>query len=394
MAGVGLWASYHLRAGRAALERYHTVEAVRHLGTARLVWPRDPEILFLSARAARRTGAFEAADHFLDLYQEVRKEDENLTLERILLRAERGEPDSVLNYCQTRIEPNDPAAPLVFEALTQGYLRNYQPQKAEKVLGKWLEQEPDNPQALFLQGQVYDLQMRHADALQSFRAALTTDPALDTARLRLCDVLMQLGLFEEAQPHVEYLRGRLPDSPKILVYLARIQDRQGHPEEVERILEEVLARWPYFAPALVDRGILAIRAGQFSEAEKYLRQAVQQDPSDFQARDRLAFCLEQNGKLAEADKEREYLKQMEKDIDEIQTIIRGQMERTPHNPDLHYRIGMISLRAGADGEALRWLYSALREDPNHQGAHKALMEYYQRKGDLSRAREHRQKLIK
>lgn len=393
--GVWLWASNHLRAGRTELGRYHNGEAIAHLEAARKVWPRDPELLLLAARAARRAGAYDAANHFLDLYQEQRKEDEDLILERICLRAARGEPDSVANYCRAKVEQNDPDSPLLLEALAQGYSHSYRPRQAEIMLGIWLEREPDNPQALFLQGQIYELEGRpQSDAIRAYRAALTADPNLNEARLQLCDALMNLGSFDEAQPHLEFLRSRLPDNPKVLVYLARVLDRQGHADEAERILDGVLARQPLYAPALLERGRLALRAGQYAEAEKYLRQAVQQDPGDYQAHDRLAFCLERNGKEAEADKEREHIKQMEKDLMEIQEIARGRLEQNPHDADLHYQIGMISMRAGAVPEGLRWLNSALKEDPNHQGAHKALMEHYQRMGDFAKAREHQKKLIK
>jgi tetratricopeptide (TPR) repeat protein len=395
IAGVWLWASHHLRAGRADLEHYHTIEAVAHLQAVLSVWPHDPETLLLAARAARRAGAYDTADHFLDLYQEQRKDDDDLTIERICLRAQRGEPDRVFKYCQGMIEDNDPASPLLFEALAQGYWRNYQPQRAEMVLHKWLEQQPDNPQALFLQGEVYDLVSRQSDAIKSFRAALSVDPTLDQVRIRLCDILMQLGSVPEARPHLEYLYARLPDNAKVQVYLARVWDQAGNQAEAERILDALLARQPHFAPALRERGKLARRdPNRLDEAENYLRQAVQQDPSDSDAHESFALCLEQNGKLAEADKIREQVKQMEKDMHEIQSIARGQMEQAPHNADLHYKVGMISLRAGATAEGLRWLHSALKEDPNHQGAHKALMEYYQRIGDFGRAREHKQKMVK
>jgi Tfp pilus assembly protein PilF len=392
IASVWLWASYHLRAGRAALERYHTAESVPHLQAALAVWPRDPETLLLSARAARRSDSFDTANRILDRYQELRPKDEDLTIERVCVRAERGEPDSVTKYCRSLIEQNHPASPLLFEALARGYLRTYQPHKAEDVLKEWLQRQPDNPQAFLLQGLVYDLEMRQADAVKSFRAALTADPTLDEARLRLCDTLMQLGSVEEAQPHLEYLRSRIPNNLRVQVYLARLQDRLGHPEEAERMLEAVLARQPRFAPALVERGKLALRAGQPVEAEKWLREAVKQDPSDHQALHQLILCLERNGKLAEADREQERLKQMEQDMKDIQAIARGAMERTPHDADLHYQIGMISLRAGAVEEGLRWLHSALKENPNHQRTHKALMEHYQRIGNFSRAREHRRYL--
>ncbi|HTU16594.1 MAG TPA: tetratricopeptide repeat protein [Gemmataceae bacterium] len=392
VAGVMLWASYHLRTGRAALQHYHTAEAIPHLQAALAVWPNDPETLLLAARAARRSGSFDSADHLLDSYQEMRGEDEDLTLERVCVRAERGEPDSVSKYCRSLIEQDHAASPLLFEALAKGELRGYQPHKAEKLLEEWLQRQPDNPQALLIQGQVYDLEMRQADAVKSYRAALTADPTLDEARLRLCDGLMQLGSVEEAEPHLEYLSRRIPNNLMVQVYRARIQDRLGNGAEAERMLEAVLARQPRFVPALVERGKLAWRAGQTAEAEKRLRQAVEREPGDYQAHYQLFLCLEKNSKHDEAQKEQERLRQIEQDLKEIQAIAGGAMEQSPHNADLHYQVGMISLRAGSVEEGLRWLHSALKEDPNHQRAHQALMEHYQRIGDLGRAREHRQKL--
>jgi Tfp pilus assembly protein PilF len=49
---------------------------------------------------------------------------------------------------------------------------------------------------------------------------------------------------------------------------------------------------------------------------------------------------------------------------------------------------MISLRAGAAKEGLRWLQSALHENPRHVGAHKALASYYQKIGEAGRALQH------
>ena len=66
-----------------------------------------------------------------------------------------------------------------------------------------------------------------------------------------------------------------------------------------------------------------------------------------------------------------------------------EIQRAPHNPNLHYEAGMIALRAGAIQDALRWFESALREDPNHAPTHRALAEYYQKMGELGRAARHR-----
>jgi len=392
MVSIHLQAWHHRRAARAALERYHTREAVTHLQATLAVWPRDPEALLLAARTARRAGALDEADRSLDRYQDVRgPEDEALLLERVLVRVERGELDSVSNFCRARIERDDPATPLILEALARGYLRMYRPREAERSLEEWLRRQPDNPQALLIQGQVHDLQTRQHDAIASYRRALTVDAEMDEARLRLCEALMQMGLAAEALPHLEYLRRRSPDNLMVQVHLARAQDRLGHTEEAEELVEAVLARQPRFPPALAERGKLALRAGRAEEAEKWLRQAVDLEPGDFQAHYQLALCLDRNGKSDEAQKVQARLQQIEEDVKRIQEIATVQMQQHPHDPELHYQAGTIALRAGSVEEGLRWLHNALKEDPNHAPSHKALMEHYQRIGDFRRAREHREK---
>jgi tetratricopeptide (TPR) repeat protein len=390
--GAYVWASYHLRAARAALDSYHNQEAIEHLQDALTVWPRDLETLCLAARAARRAGRFDEADHLLDQYPKTSgQEDERLVLERVLVRAERGELDSVSNYCRTQLEQNPTAAPLILEAVSRACLRLYRRREAQQALDEWLKRQPDNPQALVIQGQLYDLEMRQHDAIASYRRALTVDPEMEDARLRLCDALMQLGLVEEALPHLEYLNRRFPDNLMVQVHLARVRNRKGETKEAEKIIEAVLERRPQFAPALAERGKLARGEGRTDEAEKWLRQAVALEPGDSQAHYHLFLCLEQNGKPEEARKEQARLTQIEEDIKLIQEITNGKLEADPHNVTLLYQVGTIALRAGSIEEGLRWLHRALKEDPNHVDTHKALMEYYQRIGDFGRAREHRQK---
>jgi tetratricopeptide (TPR) repeat protein len=395
---LGLWMGYvHLsafldrRQARMAMERYHTDEAYPHLRDVRKIWPRDPETLLLAARGARRKGFFDQADDFLNQYQEVRgNDDPDLVLERVLLRLERGELDSVSKYCQTLVERDDPAAPLILEASAKGCLRMYRPQQAESFLKEWLKRQPDNSQALLIQGQLYELMTRQHDAIASYREALRVDPELDEARLRLCNALMGLGLTAEAQPHLEYMVRRFPDNLMVQVLLARVYDRAGEPEKADELIEGVLARQPHFSPALTERGKYALRAGRGEEAEKALREAVALEPGDYQARYQLILCLEKIGKSEEAEKEQARLQQIEDDLKAIQQISTVKMQHNPHDPELHYQAGMISLRAGSIGEALRWFQSALHEDPHHVPTHKALAEHFQRIGDHVHAREHRQ----
>lgn len=390
--GVYLWASYHLRAARSGMEHYHTREAIPHLQAALSVWPRDPETLLLTARAARRTDAFDKADQLLDLYQEVRgADDEALILERVLVHAERGNIESVREYCQSLIQQDHPDTLLILEALSRGFLRMYRLHEAEFCLQEWIRRQPENAQAHYIQAQLYDLQGRALDAVAAYRRVLTSDPEIDDARLGLCVDLLQIGSVEEVLPHLEYLKKRSPDNLMVQVYLARAKDRLGHALEAERILDAILERQPHFAAALAERGKLALRAGQSDQAEKWLREAVALDPSDHSYHYQFVLCLERNGKQEEHQKANDRLKAVEEDMTLLQQITTVRMQQTPRDPGLHYQVGMISQRAGAAQEALRWFQSALREDPNHAPTHKALMEYYESIGDFGRAREHRQK---
>src|SRR5262245_26758976 len=115
--GVQLWALYRFRAGRSALERYHNAEAQQHLQACVKVWPRDPATVLLAGRAARRMKAFDQAEQYLDRYQSLRGEDDDMTLERVLLRAERGEVDAVAKFCRALVDQDHPGTPLILEAL-------------------------------------------------------------------------------------------------------------------------------------------------------------------------------------------------------------------------------------------------------------------------------------
>ena len=396
LVGVGAWlvyehlrASYHLRAARAALERYHDDEARRHLEACLKVWPRNSDVLLLLARAARRGSAYDAADHFLDLYQDVRGSDDDLVLERMLLRAERGQLSEVSAFCQARLEQDHPAAPLVFEALARGLMRVYQLKKAEECLRDWLQRQPENTQAYLHLATVYEMTERLSDALAAYRRAVEIDPQRDDLRLRLAALLLRMGSADDALPHLEFLHRRRPDDLQIRVYLARCHELRGDKAKAERLLDDVLARQPEFVPALAERGRLASLAGQGERAEACLRRAVKGDPSDYSTRYQFYLCLVRNGKAEEARRELARLKELENDLQRLQKILSAEMQRAPNDPNLPCEVGEIALRSGSLEEARRWFQMALKIAPNHARAHKGLAQLYRRIGNPGLAARHR-----
>src|SRR5262249_24191890 len=154
--------------------------------------------------------------------------------------------------------------------------------------------------------------------------------------------------------------------------LARCFDHLGQQDEAESLLEEVLARYPHFSPALGDRGRLARRQRQLEQAEDWLREAVTQEPANHQLRYQLVQCLYQRGKSAEREDELRQLKRLETNQAHLEEIAVKEMPQRPQDPILHLQLGQALLEMGQTEEGLYWLHRALRENPSNKSAHQAL----------------------
>jgi tetratricopeptide (TPR) repeat protein len=380
LASPHLRAWYHLRAAKADLQAYHNPQAVRHLQTCLRVWPDSPDVLLLSARAARRAGSYPEAERCLEKYRQARGVDEVGSFEELLLSAER-DVDQAAAACRRRVEQDDPDAPLMLEALARGYMRQYRLGEALFCLDVWLKKQPDNPQALCLKGQFHlDYERSPDRALESYRRALQLDPEHEEARQGLAILLLQTKSYPEAAEQLERLRRSQPDNLRVQVGLAECRMGLGQPDEAQHLVDDVLARQPDNGPALALRGQLALQNGQYAEAETCLRQAISRSPANHQARYSLVLCLVQTGRKEEAQRCEEELRQLEEDTKRFNEIVTRDLRKDPQDPELHFQLGRLLLRSGSRDEGLRWLHSALRLDPTHAGARKALAEYYEQSG--------------
>jgi Tfp pilus assembly protein PilF len=125
-----------------------------------------------------------------------------------------------------------------------------------------------------------------------------------------------------------------------------------------------------------------------AEAEKWFRRAAEIMPYEKDINYGLYQCLERLGKREEAAAVRTRLNRIEADIAEMDRLTRLIGSR-PHDPALRYEAGKVLLRNGQEAEGLRWLESALREDPQHAATHQTLAEYYEKTGDAEKAAYHR-----
>jgi predicted Zn-dependent protease len=388
--GVYLWAWYHFRAAERALERYHGEEALTHLRSYLTVRPGSVAGLLLAGRAARRAGDLDAAEGYLRRCRRLHPgESEEIDLEWALLRVALGDLEDNEPYLLARAARRPQEAPLVWEALAEGYTRLYRVSDALRCLERWLAEQPDNPQALFLRGSLWwHIQVAHR-AVPDYRRVLDLDPQRHEARRLLARCLVHGGGYDEALPLLEQALAYRPGDPEVLVDLARCEHMLGRPARARELLDGVLEEYPDDALALRTRGQLALQSGRLAEAETWLRRGARVSPTDYQVRYWLAQALRGQGKDREAAalaRKADVLKDRRARLGEILTRL---MAQTPNDPALHAELGTLLIELGHARVGESWLLSALHLDPQYGPAHAALADCYQARGDARRAAFHR-----
>jgi tetratricopeptide (TPR) repeat protein len=371
-ASVHLYAWHHYRAARRALDHYHFAQARNHLTVCLQAWPSSRRVHLLAARAARLDGDAEEAKVHLLACQQDRGQAEEVLLEWALLRAQYGELAKVEGYLHDKLRFSPQQMPLIQSALIEGYLRTYRIGPALAGVNDWLERQPEDTQALYLQGCIWLQVQKLQTALDSFRRVLELDPQRGDALWRLTQCLLQMRLYEEANPHLEHLCRTYPHNTEMTVALALARSKQGRASEARQLLEAALAGHPDNEEALRELGRLDLEAGKAAEAEKWLRKAAQLNPRDTQLYQLLSAALEHQGKQDEAQRFQDRLKQTDRDFARLSTICLHELGQRPNDPELHSELGVLLLRLGHQQAGRNWLLLALQEDPNCAAARAAL----------------------
>jgi tetratricopeptide (TPR) repeat protein len=381
---------YHGRAAQKAFDRQDFAAAYDHLAACLRVSPESASIHLSAARAARKLGFLDDAEEHLRACQRLEPEmSPETTLELTLLQITRSPMTSAQEkYLQDCLRHGCPDPLDLLEALTDQYMRRSRYVEAAPLLDAWLERRPDDVEALVRRGWVSDHLFDFAATRACYEKALAREPQRDAIRLRLAEILLLNNRAGEARMHLEMLR-RTPSAPGVIVAYARCLDQLGEIDEAGRLLDELLTRYPENAQALSERGKVALDKREPSRAEIYLRKALELAPKDRQIVYYMSQSLEQQHKPAEARKYSEMLKQLDEDIKTVSSLLQDLM-RTPHDANLRYRIGAIFLKNGQEDEAMHWFATALEENPVHRATHQTMADYYERAGNLERARKHRQ----
>ena len=374
--GPHLWAWYHFRAAERDLARHRPAPAYEHLTKSLKIWPNSAETQLLAGQAARRAGNLDAARrHLLECQRLESKPSDASVLEWAMFRATSGELDHVESFLRSKIATRHPQSGLIYEALVEGYLLVYRIHHAFGALRDWLNADSDHPVARSLRGRAWQRVHNYINAVADFRRAVEIDPERDEDRFRLADCLIEASNPREAAEHLEILRKRGMEEPRVLIRLAFARNQLGDGDEGIRILDLILAKDPNQPTALAAHAAIDCQAGRHDAAEHYVDRALALNPYDRHAHyTRYLVLAQQESRTAEAKAQHERLKVLEDRLTRLIDVTNRQMPQRPRDPELHYELGTLLAELGHTEQAASWYRSALRLDPAHAKARAALEE--------------------
>jgi tetratricopeptide (TPR) repeat protein len=389
-------AASHARAAEAYLKqsehrkwRVNLTLAREELIHCRRISPDDAWFHFLAARTARRLDDTDEAERLLHRAAQLGWVKEAIDLERALAQAQRGDLNPIDGVLVSFVARDHPDKALILEALSRGYLASYRLHRALACLDNWLDFQPDNTQALLWRGQTRLLLDRRDDALADYRRANEADAEDEESCRKLAELLLSAHQASEALPYFLRWQQRHPNDPEALLGLARCQEELARTDEAIAFLDRLLLAEPRHAAALALRGKLALNAGRIIEAESWLRKSLDPAPRERATVYSLYRCLQAQDRQAEARECLATLEEIDADLARLDRLKR-EIQKAPHDASLRCEMGRILLHNRQEREALRWLASALKEDPHHAAAHAALADHYLQAGDRLRTVYHRQ----
>lgn len=379
---------YHFQRAKSLLAQGRTREAQLHLTACQRVWPDRVPVHLLAARAARQAGDFTTADHHFHTMRRLQPDaSPERTFEWALHRAAQGDLGLTEAFLRPKIHLASEEGPLACAALTEGYLRNYRGPEALQVLDVWQERQPDNIYEMKLRGDVWRQSEALVKAAECYRRVLQLDSDHREARRWLALCLLDATRAAEALPYWEQMYTESPEDMETCTHLARCRAQLGQKEQARILLEGVLTSHSDHVVALQTLSQIHLQEGKLSVAESLLRRAIRAAPRDYKVHGLLYQVLQQQARIEEAEAQHEQVRILESHWKRYRKTARDLAEH-PQDPELQCELGASLLELGYEDLGLRWLLSAVNEDPRSRRGHELLARWYEDHRDADRAAYH------
>ena len=347
--------------GRALAETGRLDDAVEAAERALSLDPSSAALhLALADLEARRDGASEASlERALELVDaalalDPRSREARLDRARYLRRLGRGEEARRVMEEVLDDSAGDPWVALRYAELVE--LPAGELASAERRLRRAVERDPNLVEAWRLLGDVLERSGRPGEAVEVYRRGLENQPRAVALLSPLGRVLAEAGdpgaarVLERALELSRKLSSEPP--PDLLQNLAALALQRGDWAEAERRAREAVERDPSLAAAWNSLGIAREEQGRAGEAGEAYRRAVEAEPGYWQA----SF----NAGLLMARLER---------FPEAAAAFEAVLSRQPDHAGAHFHLGRLQAGPLADPERAReHLRRALEAEPSHPRA--------------------------
>lgn len=382
----------HWGSAEAALADERPGDARQELEFCLRVWPRNPDVHFLAARAARLAGDLADTEAHLNRCIEIQGPSERVQLEFLLLRVQAGEVDELAPILINSARDGHPELPIILETLARSFILHLRYRPAYACLSLWIEKRPDAARPLQWRGWVLERLNNQKAATVDYHKALELDPELLPVRLRVAEMLLEDKQAPEALPHLERLLRQAPNDPQVQARMGSCLFLQGELGRARTLMESAVERLPHDPVLLVSLAELNLQDERFGEAEALLRRVLANDPSDTEALHKLANVLQVQGKLEDSAKTLAEYERKRIVVERTNELLKTVADSRSPSSDNCAEIGRMLLEIGRKKLGVYWCEQALEKDPRHPVANRALADHYEREGDATRAGDYRRQL--
>ncbi len=261
------------------------------------------------------------------------------------------------------------------------------------------EHYPDDISTLVTLGHLWTARGDYARAVETFNTAILVHPDNFITSDESLEELIRDGQFQEALDRIDVLLASEPDRPDLIAKQADILAMTGGLSDAVSQYQQVLRLCPDFLEVTIKLGTSYLKmhaeqlaAQQFNRAieindeivEAYTGLAAAQKlagrPAEALNTLSLASAIQPNSAFLFAETAKLILKaafeanllatpQDGRTLDQsVLTAHQRHLARFPHNPDLHYRLGILHMNGGRIQQALECFKAALEINPTFSRA--------------------------
>jgi len=341
--------------------------------------PRSADLLGVRATARLQQGDVEAArqDAVAALAVQAGHSDATALLATLLWREDKRDEALALLDRTLEASPDDAVLRQIYAQLL---LTAGKPEQAAAQLKEVVRLEPENQAHRYRLAQLYASQKMTDAAIETLRDAVKAKPGDVDAKLALANLLAAQRSFEDAERELLAFVKAAPKDLDLRLGVGRFYEANGRLEPAELAYREVVEAAGDRASGLTARTRIAslmIRGGQLDEATALLEDVLARNPSDADALVMRAQIAIQRG-----------------DTDAAVVDLRAALRDQPTNVLLIAQLAQAYIRSGNLTLAEQTLRQAVQANPRDAMTRLALAQFLVNKGEPDKARPVLEQLVK